>query len=117
MADAFQYGMPDNLPAGLADSNESLARASAQAVFTNYIRSGGAGEGWNNNIVANLRSHIAADARAKCRALGYPTTRSIKDSGSSRFYYSKDLDGTANFQFKASYERPYTATCYKRFRR
>ena len=117
MADAFQYGMPDNLPAGLADSNESLARASAQAVFTNYIRSGGAGEGWNNNIVANLRSHIAADARAKCRALGYPTTRSIKDSGSSWFYYSEDLDGTANFQFKASYERPYTATCYKRVRR
>ena len=117
LSDAFQYGMPDNLPAGAADLVGAAAQGNAQTAFLIYISSGGAGESWYNAIVANLQSRVKADARAKCRDLGYSTTRSIKDSGSGQTYYSVDLDSTANFQFKASRERLYTATCYKRVRR
>ena len=105
------------MPAGTADSVGVAAQGNAQTTFLIYTEAGGAGEAWYNAIVANLQGHIAADARAKCRARGYPTTRSIKDSGSGQTYYSKDLDDGPNFQFKASRERPYTATCYKRVRR
>ena len=116
LSDAFQYGQPADLPAGAANSSELDAVNAAVAAFNAYSGAGGAGEAWYNNIVANLQDHIVADARAKCRARGYPTTRSIEDSGPF-FYFSEDLDGTANFQFKASHEHPYTATCLKRVRR
>ena len=117
LADAFQYGMPDNLPAGAAAGTSIAGRSAAVAAFVPYFSAGGAGEAWYNDIVANRKGYIAADARAKCRARGYSIARSIKDSGISRFYYSEDLDDGANFQFKASYEGPYTATCLKRVRR
>ena len=117
LSDAFQYGQPADLPAGAAASNESSGQSAAVAAFVPYFSAGGAGEAWYNNIVANRQDYIAADARAKCRARGYSIARSIKDSGISRFYYSEDLDDGADFQFKASYEGPYTATCLKRVRR
>ena len=114
---AFQYGFPADLPAGAANGVEATAQFDAATAFVGYVGSGGAGEAWYNAIVANVQDHIVADARANCRARGYPVTRSIKDSGSSQFYYSEDLDDGASFQFKASYQAPYTATCYKRVRR
>ena len=117
LSDAFQYGMPADLPAGTAASAESTARGNAVVAFVGYIGVGGAGRAWYNDIGANLQDHIVADARAKCRARGYSIARSIEDSGHQPNYYSKDLDDGPNFQFKTSIENTYTATCLKRVRR
>ena len=57
-----------------------------------------------------------AHAQANCKDLGYPIARSVTVDY-SRWYYSADQDSGANYQFQASLERPYTATCYKRVRR
>ena len=114
---AYQYGQPADLPAGPASSTESVARSNAVAEFGTYISAGGAGRAWYTDIVNNLQDYIAADARAKCRARGYPTTRSIVASSIQPNYYSEDMDDAVAFQFKASIENPYTATCLKRVRR
>ena len=105
------------MPSGAAAGTENSAKADAVAVFVPYFSAGGAGEAWHNDIVANRQDYIAADARAQCRARGYSKARDIMDSGIDRFYYSEDLDDGPDFQFKASYESPYTATCLKRVRR
>ena len=113
----LQYGLPDDLPDGTAHSSVPYAEANAQSAFTNWVNVvGGTGEAWFNDWIDNLRSRVVADARANCQDLGYPVTRSITmDNG--RWYYSADQDSGANYQFKASLERPYTAACYKRVRR
>ena len=105
------------MPAGTANRDEGSARDNAVIAFGNYVGAGGAGEAWYNDIVNNRQDYIAADARAQCRARGYPQTRSIADSGNGEWYYSDDLDDGDDFQFKASLESPYTATCLKRVRR
>ncbi len=117
LSTTYQYGQPANLPAGAAASSESAARANAVAEFGTYISAGGAGRDWYTDIVNNLQDYIAADARAKCRARGYSTTRSIVASSIQPNYYSEDMDDGVAFQFKASIENPYTATCAKRVRR
>ncbi len=117
LSTTYQFGQPSDLPAGAVSSTENSAKADAVAVFVPYFSAGGTGEAWYNDIVANRQDYIAADARAQCRARGYSKARDIMDSGNNRFYYSEDLDDGPDFQFKASYESPYTATCLKRVRR
>ena len=112
----LQYGIDTDSDAGAADPVEATAKSNADAAFENWITNNQQGQDWFNDWSDNLQSRIAADARAKCRELGYPQVRNIElDDG--RYYYSANLDLGANFQFIASIERPYTATCRKRVRR
>ena len=105
------------MPAGAADSDEETAQSNARSAFGTWATtSGGAGEAWYNDWNANLQSRVAAHAQANCQDLGYPVTRNIK-LPTGRWYYSADQDSGANFQFQASIERPYRATCLKRVRR
>ena len=105
------------MPAGAADSVEATAQFNADSATLTWITtSGGTGEAWFNDWNANLQSRIAAHAQANCQDLGYPVTRSITPSN-ERWYYSADQDSGANYQFQASIERPYRATCLKRVRR
>ena len=113
----LQYGFPADLPAGAADSVEATAQQNAQTAWATWvIVPGGAGEAWLNDWNANLQSRVEAAAQANCQDLGYPVTRNIKRH-TGRYYYSADQDSGANYQFQASLERPYRATCLKRVRR
>ena len=113
----LQLGLPADLPAGAADSDGETAQSNARSAYSTWVgTSGGPGEAWLNDWTANLQSRVKADARANCQDLGYPVTRSVT-TGNGRWYYSADQDSGANYQFQASREFHYTATCYKRVRR
>ena len=113
----MQLGFHADLPAGAADSVEATAQSNAQNAYRTWVgTSGGTGEAWLNDWSTNLQSRVKAHARANCEDLGYPVTRSVT-MGNGRWYYSADQDSGTNFQFKASREFPYRATCLKRVRR
>lgn len=101
-----------------ANSDEATAQGLADDEYRTWVNTaGGSGEDWLNYWVDNLRSEIAAEARAKCRALGYSATPRDIELGNGRFYYGDNQGSGGQFQFVASVERPYTATCRKRVRR
>ncbi len=107
----LQYG----INSGAADPDEATAKSNAESAYQNWITNTNSGQAWFNDWADNLQSRIAADARAKCRELGYSQVRNIElDDG--RFYHYS-LEPATGFQFIASIERPYTATCRKRVRR
>ena len=118
LSSVLQYGFDPDMPLGAADSVEATAQSNADDAYRTWVNTPGSfGEAWFNDWVDNLRPRIAADARAKCREMGYSATPRDIELGGGRFYYSVDYDSGADFQFIASVERPYTATCRKRVRR
>ena len=113
----LQYGFPDNLPAGKGHSKEAIAEANARDALIFWVATGdGPGRAWLDDWEDNRQSRAQAHAQANCKDLNYPIARSVTVDY-SRWYYSADQDSGANYQFQASLERPYTATCYKRVRR
>ncbi len=118
LSEVFQYGFHADMVVGASDSVEATAQSNADSAYVAWVNTlGGSGEAWFNDWVDNLRPRIAADARAKCREMGYSATPRDIELGTGRYYYSPDQDGGADFAFIASVERPYTATCRKRVRR
>ena len=114
----LQYGFHLDMTAGASDSDEATAKGLADAAYVAWVNTlGGSGEAWFDDWSDNLRPRIAADARAKCREMGYSATPRNIELGTGRYYYSDDQDDGADFSFIASVERPYTATCRKRVRR
>ena len=105
------------MPAGTAHSVEATAQDNAISAYATWVNTaGGAGEAWLNDWRNNLQSRVAAHARANCRDLGYSIARNITVDY-EQWYYSDNQGSGGNFQFQASSERPYTATCLKRVRR
>ena len=117
LSSALQYGFHADMTAGAADSDEATAKGLADDEYRTWVNTpGSTGEAWLNYWADNTRSSVAADALAKCREMGYPKVRNI-EMGGGRFYYGDNQASGGQFQFVASVERPYTATCRKRVRR
>ena len=117
LSSVLQYWQDANMDPGASDPVEATARSNADAEYQDWITNTNNGRDYFNDWADNLRPRIAADARAKCRELGYSATPRDIELGNGRFYYSPDQDAGAGFQFIAIPERPYTATCRKRVRR
>ncbi len=118
----FQWGFPDQLPAGtLLNTGDAVADAKANggAQLAGCASFGGACRDWFNDHLDNGPSYAADHARTLCRPAGYPIVRekNIRIIGGNVLYYSENLATPPNYQYKASYQQAYSITCLKRVRR